>query len=114
MKKTTSSPKLPAPPRHLSKEARGWWVRLVEEYAIDDTPGLLVLEATLEAFDRLRGAQAVLAKEGITAVDRFGQPRQHPATCVERDARTALMRGLKALNLDVVLPGSVGRPAGGA
>ncbi|MBE7543781.1 MAG: hypothetical protein HS123_15590 [Solibacteraceae bacterium] len=108
-----SKPKLPTPPRHLSKEARVV-VRLVQEYTIDDTPGLLVLEATLEAFDRLRGAQKVLAEEGITLADRFGQPRQHPATMVERDARTALMRGLKALNLDVVLPGAVGRPAGGA
>lgn len=112
MKKTTSSPKLPPPPRHLSKEARGWWVRLVTQFCIDDEPGLLTLQATMEAFDRLREAQKVLAEAGITVADRFGQPRQHPATCVERDARTAMMRGLKALNLDVVLPGSVRRPGG--
>ncbi|MBE0656918.1 MAG: hypothetical protein IH602_04460 [Bryobacteraceae bacterium] len=100
------------PPRHLSEEARGWWKRLMAEFDIDDQPGLLTLQSTLEAFDRLRESQAVLAKEGITVKDRFGQPKQHPATMVERDARTALMRGLKALNLDVVMPNPIGRPGG--
>ena len=100
------------PPRHLSEEAKGWWKRMLAEFVIDDEAGLLTLQSTLEAFDRLRESQAVLAEEGITVKDRFGQPKQHPATMIERDARTALLRGLKALNLDVVMPGPIGRPGG--
>jgi phage terminase small subunit len=55
----------------------------------------------MEAFDRMRQAQALIKKEGITIVDRFGQMKQHPATLIERDSRTAVARGLKALNLDI-------------
>ena len=111
MKKSTSNAHL-RPPRDLSPEAKAWWRTIVTEYTIDDDAGVLILQTAMQAFDRLRGAQAILKAQGIIILDRFGATKQHPATLIERDARTALMRSLKALNLDILPPGPVGRPPG--
>jgi P27 family predicted phage terminase small subunit len=102
----------PKPPARLSREAKRWWQALVGDYEFDE-PGLLLLESALESFDRMRQAQAVIAAEGIVVKDRFGQPKQHPATIVERDAKMAMVRQLKALNLDLEpLHDRPGRPSG--
>jgi P27 family predicted phage terminase small subunit len=104
---------LPPPPRHLSKEAKVWWKRLNEKWVLDE-PSLLVLEHLLEAFDRMREAQATLAEKGSYFEDRFKQWKAHPATLVERDSRQAVLRGLKALGLDLepVLEPKGGRKPG--
>lgn len=105
-----STPKAPA---HLSKEAKAWWDSIVNEYDIQDQAGRLILQTGLEAFDRMRLAQGLLKKEGMTTVDRFGQPKAHPATTVERDSRAAMLGALKQLNLDLEpLNDRPGRPAG--
>lgn len=93
------------PPERLSIEAKSLWRRLIAEFEIDDSAGKLLLENALAAFDEMRSAQAIIAQEGQVFRDRYGQPRQHPATLVVRDARNLLLRSLKALNLDVA-PGS--------
>lgn len=61
----------------------------------------------------MRKAQGILRREGIVIRDRFGQKKQHPATLVERDAKMALVRNLKALNLDLEPLNLPGRPHGG-
>lgn len=104
--------KTPSPPAHLGKEARGWWIKICEEYAIDDEAGMLLLQIALESFDRMRGAQRVIRREGQSVRDRFGQQKAHPLLVVERDARSAMLAALKALNLDVEPLGAPGRPAG--
>lgn len=104
---------LPRPTKgKLSREAVKWWNRIVEEWDLD--PGaLLILENALECFDRMRQAQAIIARDGITTTDRFGQVKQHPATLVERDAKAGLLRALRALNLDIEpLNAGPGRPPG--
>ena len=108
-KSSTSTPK---PPSGLSAEAEVWRKKIIEGYEITDDAGLLILMTAMEAFDRLRECQRVLASEGLTCTDRFGQTRAHPLTAVERDSRTALLRSLKALNLDIEAPGPIGRPPG--
>ena len=91
----------PRPPKGLSKEAQKWWKELEKEYQIEDQAGLLLLQTTCEAFDRMRSAQETIKKEGLQVTDRFGQKKAHPLTTVERDARSAMLQGLKALNLDL-------------
>ena len=50
-----------SPPRHLSSEAAEWWRRTIaeNEFTLGD-PGLVLLSAALEAFDRMREAQRQL------------------------------------------------------
>ncbi len=100
-------------PKHLSKEAKSVWEKLMKEYDIADEAGLLILQTGLEAFGRMRDAQAVIDKEGLVVRDRWQQPKAHPLTTVERDSRAAMLAALKALNLDLeVLNEKPGRPAG--
>ncbi len=56
----------------LSKAAESWRAKILEEYQIDDPGGLLLLEAAMQAFDRMEEARAVLNREGLTNPDRFG------------------------------------------
>ena len=100
-------------PKGLSREAKGWWRKLVAEYAIEDEAGFLMLQTSLEAFDRMRQAQAVLKEDGLVVTDRWGQRKAHPLVTVERDSRAQMMAALKALNLDVEpLRSGPGRPSG--
>lgn len=88
------------------------WQRLQAEYSIVDAGGLVVLTAACEAFDRMRAAQKLIAKDGMVAADRFGQQKPHPAVVIERDARGQMLAALKQLNLDLEPLKSIGRPAG--
>lgn len=100
-------------PKNLSVEGRRWWDRLMKEYGIEDQAGLLILQTALESFDRMRLAEAILKKDGMTIMDRFGQPKAHPMTVVERDSRAAMLAALRQLNLDLEpLRDGPGRPGG--
>lgn len=100
----------PPAPRRLSVEARGWWAKFTEGWALDDA-ALLILTTALEAFDRMRGAQRAIGREGLV-LKKTG--RAHPAIVVERDARLAMLRALRMLNLDLEpLRDRPGRPPGG-
>ena len=102
----------PKAPDGLSCEAKRWWRKIVTGWELDDA-GFLVLESALECFDRMRQAQQMLKKEGITSKDRFGQEKVHPAVLVERDAKAGLLRALRAMNLQIEpLHDIIGRPAG--
>jgi P27 family predicted phage terminase small subunit len=93
------------PPKHLSAEAKRLWDRLRNDYVLDDSGGLLLLQSALESFDRLQQARAILAKEGIVAKDRFGQGKPHAAAAVEAGARQQMHSALRLLRLE---PGALG------
>lgn len=88
-------------PKTLSREAAKWWWSLVFEYELNDEAGLLLLQTSLEAFDRMREAQQQIASDGLIVADRFGQLKAHPAAAIERDARAQMLTALKALNCDL-------------
>lgn len=107
MKKSTK------PIESLSIEAEKLMTRIVEEYGIGDEAGLLIIRTAMEAYDRMKGCQAVIAADGITIRDKWEQIKPHPLLPHERDARAAMLAALKALNLDVEpLHDRPGRPTG--
>ncbi|MDQ5874487.1 MAG: P27 family phage terminase small subunit [Actinomycetota bacterium] len=61
---------------------------------------LRILQAALEAWDRMTEARETIAAEGATFHDRFGTPRKHPAIGIEENARTAFLRAMRELDLD--------------
>ena len=100
-------------PKHLSKEAKQIWRRLVDEYGINDAGGTEILRTGLEAFDRAQAARASIDKTGLLIKDRFGAIKPHPLIACERDARAAYLSALKQLQLDVEpLRDRPGRPNG--
>ncbi|HSW43079.1 MAG TPA: P27 family phage terminase small subunit [Patescibacteria group bacterium] len=89
----------PAPPRHLSAEARRLWRATVRAYALEPRH-LVTLSLACEALDRCREAQATVAADGPYTAGRFGL-KAHPALAIERDSRIAFMRAVRELGLDL-------------
>jgi P27 family predicted phage terminase small subunit len=90
----------PKPPRHLSAPSKAWWRQIVSDFELAPWQ-LRTLSAAGEAHDRMTEARELLAAEGIVLADRFGQSRAHPAVAIERDARTAYLRAVRELALEV-------------
>lgn len=88
------------PPAHLSADARRLWAQLLKDYDLDDAAGLLLLQSACEAYDRLQEARKVIGREGAVTQDRWGQSKPHPATGIERDARTQMHSALRLLKLE--------------
>ena len=91
-------------PAHLSLESRRLWRETVKTYDLEPRHEAILLVA-LEAFDRMREAQAAVAKDGAYVVGRFGL-KSHPGLSVERDSRLAFLRATRELGLDLEAPAS--------
>lgn len=76
---------LPAAPGHLSKDARELFDSLVEEYEFEPVE-LATVTLALEAFDAAATARRKVKREGQIILDRFNQPKAHPAVTIHRDA----------------------------
>ena len=88
-------------PKHLSKNAKSWWKKIQSEYTIDDEAGQLLLQTSLEAFDRMQEVQEIIKNDGACILDRFKQKKEHPLLKIERDSRGQMLAALKQLNLDL-------------
>ena len=100
-------------PTGLSAEAVRFWIDVQADYEVTDAAGLRLLHTACQSLDRMRDAQRLIKKHGILVKDRFGQLVRNPATTVERDARTAMLHALKALNLDIAPTGKPSTKGGG-
>jgi hypothetical protein len=54
----------------------------------------------MEAHMRMRRARESVAADGETFKNRFGELRPHPCVAIERDARDAYLRAIRALRLE--------------
>jgi phage terminase small subunit len=93
-----------AAPRHLSPESRRLWRETVRTYDLEARHETILMVA-LEALDRMREAQAAVAKDGAYIEGRFGM-KSHPGLAVERDSRLAFLRATRELGLDLETPAS--------
>jgi len=108
---------LPEPRPRWCDAAAAVWRAVLADYTLEPAD-LVRLEALCDALHRQRQAEAVIDAEGLTAKDRYGQTRVHPAVAVERDARLAVLRAVRELGLDLAeietsarLPRLVGKGA---
>lgn len=90
-------------PAHLSAPSRAWWASVTADYALEPHH-IRLLTLCAESWDRCEQARLVLAADGLTFTDRFGQPRSRPEVAIERDARVGFARLLRELALDVEPP----------
>jgi phage terminase small subunit len=89
---------VPSAPRHLAtREARKLWRSTVEAFHVE-AHHMALLEQACTCMDRLV-ARVAIQRDGITVRDRFGVPKANPACAIERDARIALARLLRELQL---------------
>ena len=87
------------PPKHLKKAAKDMWSRLIEDYEINDSAGLALLESACICYQRAEDARKQVRREGLTIKDRFEQIRPHPCCAIERDSRGQMVAALRALKL---------------
>lgn len=92
-----------SPPKHLSKRSADFWRSVDSKFALEPHD-VERLRAVCEAMDTVDAAEAALRKDGLFTKDRYGGRRSHPAIVVARDARQAVLRGLREMNLDVEPP----------
>jgi phage terminase small subunit len=93
-------------------EAKREALRLIDEYDIQDSGGLLYIRTFADAFSQELNSMDVVAADGLTFKDRFGQVKSHPLLSAIRDSRAQKMAALKSLNLDIEPLKTVGRPGG--
>ena len=93
----------PPPPAHLSPSAQDWWRSCVDRYVLEEHH-LRLLRLCCEAWDRAQEAREQLRREGLTVPTRDGGLRSHPCVAIERDARLAVARLVRELDLDVEMP----------
>jgi P27 family predicted phage terminase small subunit len=92
-----------APPVHLSPSARQWWQTTVDAYVLQEHH-LRLLQLACEAWDRSQQARVQLDHDGLTIPGREGGIRPHPCIAIERDARLAVARLVRELDLDTEPP----------
>jgi hypothetical protein len=95
----------------LSEDGRNLWRDIQEAYRIDDPGGLVLLRVACEALDRAERCRRLIDDQGEMLTIR-GIPRAHPALAAERDARAAIVRAIRNLNLDLEPLKAIGRPPG--
>ena len=74
----------------IAKEAKKLKKNILAEFNISDRGGLEILERAIESFVRMRQAEAIIDKEGLTVVNRFDEKKEHPALNTERKARVSV------------------------
>ena len=88
-----------APPKHLSPDSKAWFKRTLAEYDCDEHH-VKLLTLACEAWDRGVQAREILAKDGLSFLDRHGSIKPHPAVTIEKDSRIAFARLVRELSLD--------------
>ena len=96
----------PAPPEHLSSEMRNFYAWVCSNWPMDRRDHLR-LQTACEAWDRMTQARRLIHEVGLTYEDSAGNPRQHPATKIEKEARGDWLRSLRELGLDLATSGSM-------
>ncbi len=90
---------MPRAPRHLMHETRQWWSRCAKENNLKE-PQLQLLTLAGEAWDRSAHARSLLEQNGLTYLDRFGQPRPRPEVDIEKDAKILFEKLVRSLDRD--------------
>jgi hypothetical protein len=102
---TKLKPKHPEPPGYLDAVERLLWERLISEFAIDDSGGLVLLEQLCRSLQLVRRCREEIATAGLMP-DGKAHPLLAPLRDAEKQASTALRQ--LGLNSEPVRP--VGRP----
>ncbi len=101
----------PGPPRHLGTHGKRFWKRVVENFELLDQD-FDRLEGACVALDRAHAARQLLDREGLVVLDRFQQPKEHPAVRIEAAAWGTFRLLVRELAIDDEPPADT-RPRAG-
>jgi phage terminase small subunit len=89
----------PKPPKGLQPGQRRLWSGVVEAFELE-AHHLRTLESACRELDRAERAEARVAEDGEYVLDRYSNPKAHPAVAVARSSRLAAARLLRELGLE--------------
>lgn len=93
--------KIQKPPQGLKRAGKRFWVRVMNEFVLEETHDLARLEMACRCLDEIVKAEGVVEQDGMYIKDRFLQTREHPAMKTCRDNRTLFLRAVRELGLDL-------------
>jgi phage terminase small subunit len=98
--------------RHLSTKSKKFYRWVVSSYQLEEHH-LELLKLLCEALDTGEKARIEVEKQGMTYMDKFGQPKARPECKVVNDSAILAARLLRELALDADLPEEYSRPKRG-
>jgi phage terminase small subunit len=90
-------------PATLAAPTRRWFESVAETFILE-SHHLRLLELAGRSWDRAEEARQILAREGLTTTDKYGQAKPHPAIGIERDSQLRFSRLLREMALDTTPP----------
>ena len=99
-KKTSKTATATADGGHVALRGRAadLWRSVQATWSLS-APALELLRCAVESLSRADEAAEIVSREGLTYVDRWSQPRQHPAAVLELNHRGQAARYLQALGV---------------
>lgn len=95
-------PRAAVAPSHLSLRARRFYRWAIEEFDLgDDLAALAILRLAAEALDEAEAARALVKRDGEVVIDRFGQPKENPASAIGNRAALRAARLVRELALPI-------------
>lgn len=89
------------PPTELSRRSRAIWQAVLADYDLHAAE-LELLRCALVSLDRADEAGEVIARDGVTVLDRYGTPKSHPAADIEARSRAAYARMVAQIGVKLV------------
>ena len=96
--------KIPKPPQHLKAHGRAFWRGVHRDFEISECHDLKILSEAAACIDRIEEARKVIEEQGAYFIDRWKQPKPHPAHGIENQNKILLARLLRELCLDMDPP----------
>lgn len=94
---------LPKTPAGLKPESAKFWRDIVSQYELD-SHHLKLLESACRCWDHILEDREVIERDGRFFLDRYKQPKPHPAQDDEVKQKNLFMRLIRELCLDVAIP----------
>lgn len=89
------------PPDGLQEAGQRFWVAVMAEYALTEAHDLARLFQACRSLDEISDAEAVIQETGRFITNRFGELKENPASVAIRECRTALLRALREMGLNL-------------
>ncbi len=86
-------------PAHLSPSARKWWAAVARTFVLEPHDLVVTLTTAGEFYDAAQEAAQAIHDHGLVVLDRYGKPKANPAWPIYRDAKLAMLRALRELDL---------------
>ncbi len=91
-------------PQHLKKPGRDFWKKVLNDFQMTEAHDLERLSMACECLDRMQEARDKVITDGAYFIDRWQQPKEHPAMAVQRNNAKLFTQIIRELCLDITIP----------